>query len=329
MSLRTHALYSSEPNSPVSCSGKGRDRMYIQADERIGKIFKTVLEIPSLPAAVEKLVLLSDKEATSRDFAAIIENDQGLAAKVLRLANNAFYALPTATSSLRHACSLIGTKTLKSLALSFGVVNLFRKACDGLDPLVFWRHAICVAIASKSLAKYWDPEREEELYIAGLLHDAGVTILAQHVEDYRVVLKHARTNQVSLSEVERGVHAISHAEVAWGLATRWRLPAVVCDAIRFHETLPGDWVLSSPNHTLPVAIVQFADHLAARVGLDFVGAPRAGKSELSIPTGVQISTEELQRLISSLPQDVAERERLICGDEAGEAVPLVPSGISV
>src|SRR5512134_2649146 len=98
--------------------------MLKQHDERIAKIFKHAPDLPTLPAAVQGLLQLPERDATARDYAEIIGTDQGLTARVLRLVNSAFYSLRVPISSLQHASTLLGTKTLKSMALSVSVMNV-------------------------------------------------------------------------------------------------------------------------------------------------------------------------------------------------------------
>jgi HD-like signal output (HDOD) protein len=289
------------------------------ADERIAKIFKSLCEIPSLPAAVEKLVQLSEKDSTPRDFAELIERDQGLTAKVLRLVNSAFYSLRTPIASLRHASTLLGTRTLKSLTLSVSVMNLFHRACAGFEPLAFWRHSISVALASKKLGALVLPALEEDLYVAGLLHDIGVALLVQHLStDYALVLKLAKAQKRNLAEIEEEVFGVSHAEVGCTLASRWRLPPLVCDCIRYHESSQGTPGVPA-EHAKVIDIVRFADEWADWCGLDFFVERPQGLPKPALPTWITSDLAEIERAIEGLKADVAEKE--LCFFPKGEAAP--------
>ncbi|MBI4606150.1 MAG: HDOD domain-containing protein [Planctomycetes bacterium] len=284
--------------------------MLKQPDERIGRIFKTLVDVPSLPAAVQKLLKLSDKDSSPREFADIVATDQGLTAKVLRLVNSAFYSLRTPISSLRHASSLLGTKTLKSMALSVSVMNLFNKSCAGFDPFLFWKHSIAVAVGCQRLAARFLPAQEEDLYVVGLLHDAGVVLLAQHLAaDYPYVLKLAAEGR-RLTEVEEQAFGISHAELGCTLATRWRLPGLVCECIRHHETADGGRGALDPAVARAVDLVRLADEWAVHAGLDFLGPRReAAPPAPEAPAWTGLDAPGLASLLEGLAGEVAERER--------------------
>ncbi len=291
--------------------------MQNRTDDRISKFLKTACEIPSLDAAVKKLLLLSEKEASPREFAALIQRDQGLAAKVLRLVNSAFYALGKSIVSIPHASALLGTKTLKSLVLSVKVTNLMKKAAAGLDPLVFWRHSIATAIASQRLAQLVLPSMEDDVYVAGLFHDAGIALLAKHVpEDYTRVLRAARSLGRNLACMEEEFFGISHAEMGWSLASRWKFSSLVADAIRFHETEISRWTLTNPQDLKGVGVVMFADVIAAHVGLDFDGkAP--GLSPLpQAPSFLGLEPADVEAIALALPSDVAEKESILMPQDA-------------
>ncbi len=291
--------------------------MQNRTDDRISKFLKTVCEIPSLDAAVQKLVELSETDASSRDFAALILKDQGLAAKVLRLVNSAFYAQGKSIVSIPHASALLGTKTLKSLVLSVKVAHLMSKAAAGLEPLVFWRHSIATAVASQRLAQLALPAMDEDMYIAGLFHDAGIALLAKHVtDDYAKVLRASRSVGRNLAQLEEELFGISHAEIGSSLTTRWRLSSVVSDAIRYHETESAKWVLSSPENAKGVAIVALADAIAAHVGLEFDGVPSGPGSLPQPPEILELDSGDIEAIASTLSSDVAEKERALAPHES-------------
>jgi HD-like signal output (HDOD) protein len=283
--------------------------MLERADEKVAKILKSLVDIPSLPAAVQRLLLLSEKDSTPGQFADLIATDQGLTAKVLRLVNSAFYSLRTPISSLRHASVLLGTRTLKSLALSVSVMNLFNRSCGGFDPLAFWKHSIAVAVASQKMGALILPALEEDLYVAGLLHDTGVALMVQYLtQDYALVLRMAKTRPLAEAEVE--VFGVSHADVGYTLATRWRLPAMICESIRYHETPGGASKVSNPEVGKAIELTRFADQWAIHHGMDFLERSTGrGESKLELPAWAAVASAEVERILENLGEEVAARER--------------------
>jgi len=287
--------------------------MLDRADHKLAKLSKGLLDLPSLPLAVERLVQLSEKEPTPRQLADLIGADQGLTAKVLRLVNSAFYSLRSPIASLSHASSLLGTKTLKSMALSVSVMNLFQDP-DGSDPRAFWRHSVAAAIVAQKTGRVLLPQVEEDLYVAGLLHDAGVAILMENLqEDYAALLVQARSTSRDLSDLEAEMFGTTHAEVGHVLASRWRLPPLVCECIRLHEE-PDDAIRVAAPGDLEKAvdIIRFADRWATRAGFDFIHPGRNFTHPvLPLPAWAGIDVDDLRPTLDKLPREVADRESLL------------------
>src|SRR6266545_3939684 len=124
-----------------------------EPDPKVRRISFRLTNLPSLPEVVTKVLSLSEKTASTKEFADLIATDQGLAAKVLRLINSAFYSLRSPVSSLRHASALLGVRTLKSMALSVSAIHLFRRPMPPYDPTLFWRHCLAVALAGPKIAR--------------------------------------------------------------------------------------------------------------------------------------------------------------------------------
>ena len=290
-------------------------------EEKVEKIFRGLTALPSLPEAVQKLVELSEKDASPRQFAELISADQGLTAKVLKLVNSAFFGLSKPVSSLTHAASLLGTRTLKSLVLSVSILQLFRRGCAGFDPFTFWRHSVAVALASRKLAVKLAPGLEDELYVAGLLHDAGTALLAQHLpEDYALVIRLFGDTERHLRDIEGDVFAISHAEVGYRLVARWELPKRICECIRYHELTPDELAERTVAADVlgAIDVLRHAEGAVLRQGLGFFDRPAGDGTEAGAaalegtePEPAALGTAEIDACVGDLGEEVARVEAVL------------------
>jgi HD-like signal output (HDOD) protein len=287
--------------------------MQNHVDERVRGIFTNLVDVPSLPEAVQTFVKLSEKNSSPREFADLIALDQGLASKVLRLVNSAFYSLREPVASLRQACTLLGTNTLKSLVLSVSVKNLLNDSCSGFDAVALWKHSVATAVASQRLAAILLPSLVEELYVGGLLHDVGVTPLRQHLgNDYATVLRSATVGRRCLAEVEQETFGVSHAEVGRAMALRWRLPAVVVDCIGGHEEKSETESSVIAETTKAVDILRYADTWSQTRGLDFpCRDAHVAEVDLELPAWVEQEPAEIDAALSEVEADLVEWERLL------------------
>ncbi len=278
-------------------------------DTKAGKLFTRLSDLPSLPKVVERILKLPSDTATTRDFADLIATDQGLSAKVLRLVNSAFYSLRTPVSSIRQACSLLGIRTLKSLSLSVSVIQVFKRRQPGFDPIRFWSHSLAVATIGRRIAEASRSPLLEDVYIAGLLHDTGIALLAQHYpeEFARLSLPGSEGTPAALA-LEEEEFGQAHPEVAYHLASQWRLAPAVALGLRHHHTdaarLPPD---IQPEARLLIELVQYSDLYARAAGHSFSEADRLDSVRTPPPPAVSgLDAQAMEALCGELDHSIQE-----------------------
>ncbi len=239
------------------------------------RILRDLDSIPTLPSVVTRILeIVLDDTSSVRDAAKIIEADQALASKVLKIVNSAAYGLRQKISTVSHAIAMLGFGTLKSLVLSVSVYEglLEGKKDTGLDKSLYWQHCLAVAAASRAIAKEMSFDLPDEAYVAGLLHDIGKIILDQRARaEYVRVLGRVREESCAFCAVERDVLGVDHAEVGGWVAEKWSLPSTLADAIRFHHADLSAIDLPQRNLQL-VAVTHVADFLAWTQGIGSVDA---------------------------------------------------------
>lgn len=212
-------------------------------------------DLPTLPHVVQRLAtMISRPTVSAEDIGTIIEKDQVLAAKVLRLANSPFYGFPSRIASVSHAVIVLGFNVVKGLTLCASALTIMKDA--GMDQL--WRHSLGVAITANLLATRLEIKNPEELFVSGLLHDIGKVVLYVKWPDVGNRIKDslkAHTDH-SLFDMELELTGLSHAEIGGCLANAWHLPIALREPILYHH---------NPNQakeaTLQTAIVHVADIL--------------------------------------------------------------------
>ncbi len=214
------------------------------------KIYAKIEELPTLPAVIPKLLSLMDNpKSSAADVTEIISHDPALTAKLLKVANSAYYGFPAKISDLKHAVALLGFNLVKSLAISIGVIkNLPRgKQSAYFSASGLWLHSLVVATVMQDMGRrfYSRNDNHDYLFIIGLLHDLGKVVLDQFFpESFNEVLEKANAGEhVKLHQVEREVIGIDHCEVSAMLLTRWKFPPKIVQPIAGHhrqEVLAGD-----------------------------------------------------------------------------------------
>jgi HD-like signal output (HDOD) protein len=211
-------------------------------------------ELPTLPHVVQKLAsMIGRPNVSAEEIGALIEKDQVLSAKVLRLANSPFYGFPSRIASVAHAVVVLGLNVVKGLTLCATAFDMMKNA--GMNEL--WRHSLGVAITAHILGTKAALKNPEEVFVAGLLHDIGKVVLYVKWPDVGRQIT-AATSQTgrSLVEAEQNLFDVTHADVGGWLATAWHLPTSLREPILYHHK-PA----AAQDAQLQTAIVHVADVL--------------------------------------------------------------------
>ncbi|MEE2831764.1 MAG: HDOD domain-containing protein, partial [Candidatus Latescibacterota bacterium] len=89
-----------------------------QKRQRLKRITQSIIGLPTLPTVITELISLIDNPKTSaRNVSQLISTDQALTAKILKLANSAFYGFPREIATVQHAVVVLGFETVKNLGL--------------------------------------------------------------------------------------------------------------------------------------------------------------------------------------------------------------------
>ena len=228
------------------------------------KILRGLVELPPMPNIILKArEIMEDSGSSLKDLAGVIEHDQAIVARVLALANSAYYGLSGLVSSIQHASILLGQKTLGELITIAASSQLLNKQLKGyrLHPGDLWKHSLAAALGSRIIAEKIDTEGVEDAFIAGLLHDAGKIILDPYIFEREKSFKKAlRNGQPTIIEAEKEILGFDHAEVMSRAIRFWRYPENQSTAIRYHH-----YPSRAENSELAF-IVHLADFIAKEAG---------------------------------------------------------------
>jgi len=222
-------------------------------------------EIPTLPGLFRKIVaVLDDDQASVRDLASIISDDQALTAKILKLANSAYYGRFRQVSTVEEAVMVVGFNEVKSASLSTTVFGKFSKKIPMETLAGLWVHSLASATAVNAMGGRGQEVGLEKMYVGALLHDIGKLVL--HVvlgEDYLSLVNQAASESCLLLELEKRVLGCHHAQVGEWLAQKWHFPQDLKEVIGFHHH-PLRAGVQQPK---TMATIYLANHVAKR----FVG----------------------------------------------------------
>ncbi len=225
---------------------------------------------PFSPILTRLLATLSRDDVSFAKVADLIEKDAVLSGNVLALVNSASYGRRGRVNSVRHAVSLMGVSKLKNAALGMSITRMWNQVTmpRGWSMASFNQHAIAAALLSDFLAQEAPVEYGEGAFIAGLLHDIGMMLLAiGQPETYEQIERQVEREQRPRDVCEFETLGFTHADLSSEALHAWALPVEIQAAVRYHDNVDRD---PSPRSggVLPLSFVlNAADLYVTQMGV--------------------------------------------------------------
>jgi len=192
--------------------------------------------LPTIPPVLTGIIaLIDDDRAGAKKLVELIERDQALTARLLRLANSAFFGQARKVATIPRAVLLLGFSTVRNLALGVKVWDTLGTSVSRRELEQLWTHAVEVAAAARVLARQQRQVSPDEAFTTGLLHDVGQLVLALRLKDLYWDTLHRATSTEHLTGLEQSTLGVDHAEVGSWLLEAWNLPALMVEAVRRHH----------------------------------------------------------------------------------------------
>mgnify|MGYP001170023607 FL=1 len=227
------------------------------------QLVSEVSDLITLPRAYHRIrEMLDDPRCGAADIGRVIQHEPALTAKVLRIANSAYYGLPSKIDTIPMAITVLGTRALSDLVLASAVASAFEDIdTDLVDMADFWHHSVYCGIMARLLSKHLRLGQSEQLFVGGLLHDLGKLVIYMRLpEQASEVLRLFAESERPLYEIEREVHGFDHADVGRALVASWDLPEGLQEAIGYHHNPQADLPYADE-----VALIHSANALSKKV----------------------------------------------------------------
>jgi HD-like signal output (HDOD) protein len=248
------------------------------------QLVQEVEHLFSLPDVALRLNALIDQpDTTTQELVEVVQLDAGIAATVLRLANSAWYGLPSTVDSLARAVTLIGQKALRDLVMSTSVITTFKGiSSEFVDMRDFWDNSVTCGVVTRNLAQKCGIREVERMFLVGLLHKVGrLVFYASRPVQYRQVLQDQKNGEVALVAAEQAIFGFTYAELGAALLRAWRIPAALDEVVEYQLD-----PLQAPNHAKEAAIVHVAGDIAYHMAPDIKARFELGEYNLTFRESV-------------------------------------------
>lgn len=233
-----------------------------QCNPNLASLFAKLNKLPTPPALYFDLRdQLESASGNSKSVAQSAARDPALSAKIVRVANSGFYAVPRTISDLHEAITLLGSDTVLSLVLSLHIFDSLPLPGLNLDSL--WKHGMAVSVMAKHIATAQGGDRDivNASGVAGLLHDLGSLVLLANIpSQYQSMIREADGDETTLLGLESAEFGVEHSELGSLVLGLWCLPDIIVEAVASHHDTDS---LNQPNIALARKAVFLAEWLVS------------------------------------------------------------------
>lgn len=201
--------------------------------------------LPPMPSIAQDILIASNDDSSDMDdIARIIKKDPGLTAKILGMANSAFFGFGRNVSTIEEAIiNVLGLDLVKGFALSLAMSSVFDfNKCESFDIKRYWSSAFLTAELASGFTNHIDQKQvldPNQLYLYGLLHNIGILVLVNRFPNIMSELFQEALvdKEKRLIDYEKGTIDFNHHDAGAWLAEKWKLPYEIIDVIRHHHNL--------------------------------------------------------------------------------------------
>ncbi len=270
---------------------------------------RDLVSLPQVSLRVNELA--NDPDSTADEMGKVISQDPALVARMLKIANSAFYGLSTEVDTITRAIAILGTKKIRDLVLSTAASDTFNGIPNALITMQdFWHHSLYCGLLAQILAKKSKKINTESIFIAGLLHDIGQLLMFHQLPEKSheaILLLMEGSEDLETYEAERHVFGFDHTQVGAELIKNWKLSPVLEECVEFHHEPQ-----KAKNFPVEVALINIANAVAVMADFDSMSEddeiPRinpiswelTGLSKDDLPAAINKAQEEIKEIESVL-----------------------------
>ena len=281
---------------------------------KVSSIIDKVQKLPTLPTVANKVTkLMKDPTCTAIKVSELINKDQSITTRVLRLVNSVYYSLCTEVTNVKHAVALLGFRVISQMVISIAVFDIF-KGEDGneFDREGFWKHSIGCAVISQMIAQRVKYHRVDDCFTAGLLHDIGKVVLDQYLHEEMVkVIQLVQEKGISFVDAEKEVMGLNHADIGGRVTANWNIPPNIVVAVRHHHQATNEREDTKLSQDLIVDIVRLSDVICKRERIGYTGDATIPDLGRELWERLNIDQQSIDKVIESCGEEIEKAAILL------------------
>ncbi|MBN2712025.1 MAG: HDOD domain-containing protein [Planctomycetes bacterium] len=275
--------------------------------DKVRRKIESIQDLPTLPSVAREIIAMAQSPKTNAsDVGKMIEKDQALMGKVLKLVNSSFYGFPGQIKSIQHAVVIIGFNKVKNVVMTASVFDLSKgRKANLLDMPGHWEHSLGTAIGAQIAARAIGGSLQpEDAFVGGLIHGLGKLILDQYLSDeYQTVRDIIEEKKCLINEAEKEHLGFTYSTVGTWISEKWKLPSLLHNAIRFHLT-----PMKAREDREIVAAVHIGNILSRALGVGNPGDDRMPQIDPALWSYYNLSYKFLDESIATMIEELQKAQ---------------------
>jgi HD-like signal output (HDOD) protein len=194
------------------------------------------IHLPPCPASLMAVMKeVRSPDANMAKIARVVEQDVGLSAPMLKLANSPFFGLRRKVSTIQQAVTVLGLKNTANLLSNVALRANVVPDLPGMNE--FWDRSGMASLAASRIAARIPGLSRDDAYTVALFHNCGIPVLMQKYPDYLNNIDDLARISGKVCVAENAFYSTTHAVVGSLLARNWMLPVQMCRAILLHHDI--------------------------------------------------------------------------------------------
>lgn len=238
--------------------------MKVSSVPTMQQLINSTTTLCSPPLVYQRLdEAINHPRTTMQQIARIISEDQGLTARLLKLANSPLFGF-SKVDTIQRAVTLLGTREIRDLALAVTLVKRLRgiDIADAQRLKNHWRHSISCAVVARNIAFYLREPGIERFFVAGILHNIGRLILCLRLpHEVEAAFNRGMTSDLPLHLIEQEMFGFDHAALGRQLLETWNLPTAITRMVSWHHQPTRTYTCGKD-----AAVIHLADLICQALG---------------------------------------------------------------
>ena len=210
--------------------------------KNIDKIVEKFHDIPTISKSYKRIKESIEEDLDFDIIAELIERDSAITAKILRIANSAFYGINTA--DIKKAITYLGMNNIRDIVMSTSIFESFERNYKSKEIYKkIWKHSFLTNKIMDYLYREVLKKPPSEIYITvGLMHNIGLIPFLQKFEKEMTLIFEDEYKESKLIELEEEKMGLNHRELGAYLLQWWGFPYPVVEATMYCTDIDNEYL---------------------------------------------------------------------------------------